>query len=96
MTWFCASALDRDHVVRPRLLPFVESLRLGTIAQCEMRGFHECPGHVLVTVLGVPRALLPAVAVMPTIDAARQYETSSSRIVGRKRSCVLPFFKVLS
>ena len=63
--------LDRDHVVRLRLLALVEPFRFRAVAQREIGRLDEGPGEVLVAVLGVPFRLLLAVTGAHAIYAAR-------------------------
>jgi hypothetical protein len=60
--------LDGDHPVRFRLFPLIISLDLGVVAHREIGRLHECPGQILVTVLGVALPLAFAIAEFVTPD----------------------------
>ena len=66
---FVCQRLDRHHIVRLRLLPFVESFCLGAVAQREVSRLNEGPGQVFITVLGVAFSFFLAVTGAYAVNA---------------------------
>lgn len=50
-------------------LAFVETLGLRAVAQRKACRFHECPGEVLVAILGVARAFFLIIALPQALNA---------------------------